>query len=333
MKPFFLPLLAFLLALGAPAPLLAQETVCSGKDLATELQADDPQALAQIQDTAAKTENGTGLLWKLEREGVAPSFLFGTMHVTDPRVLDVPAPARAALDNADRLVIETTDVLSQDRMMAVLSERPDLMMLTDATTLTSLLSPADRQSVEQGLQARGISLASVNKMQPWILAAMLSSSRCESARQAKGGIVLDVSLASQAKAANKDVLGLEKGIEQLDAMARLPLSFHLRSLVDTLALGERIEDINETMIALYLKGEIALLWPLLEHVVPNAQGDSYAEFEQVLITARNHVMVERALPILDKGNTFVAVGALHLPGRDGLVRLLRDAGYTVTAVY
>ena len=45
------------------------------------------------------------------------------------------------------------------------------------------------------------------------------------------------------------------------------------------------------------------------------------------------VMAQRALPILAQGNAFMAVGALHLPGQEGLVRLLRNAGYTVTSVH
>ena len=51
-----------------------------------------------------------------------------------------------------------------------------------------------------------------------------------------------------------------------------------------------------------------------------------------MITGRNKVMVEHAAPILAKGNAFIAVGALHLPGPEGLVEQLRKAGYTVTAV-
>ena len=50
-----------------------------------------------------------------------------------------------------------------------------------------------------------------------------------------------------------------------------------------------------------------------------------------MVTSRNKVMVERAEPILAKGNAFMAVGALHLPGAEGLVEDFRKAGYTVTA--
>ena len=49
-----------------------------------------------------------------------------------------------------------------------------------------------------------------------------------------------------------------------------------------------------------------------------------------MVTTRNHGMAENAEPILAAGSTFIAVGALHLPGKEGLVELLRQAGYTVS---
>jgi len=56
-------------------------------------------------------------------------------------------------------------------------------------------------------------------------------------------------------------------------------------------------------------------------------------FEQALIVKRNKIMSLRAKPIIEKGNMFMAVGALHLPGPDGLVTLLRKAGYKLSVVY
>ena len=44
-------------------------------------------------------------------------------------------------------------------------------------------------------------------------------------------------------------------------------------------------------------------------------------------------MVERAEPLLARGGAFIAVGALHLSGKEGLVERLRAAGYRVTKVW
>lgn len=51
-----------------------------------------------------------------------------------------------------------------------------------------------------------------------------------------------------------------------------------------------------------------------------------------MVTTRNRKMVEKAAPILERGGAFIAIGALHLPGQDGLVELFRRKGYNVSRV-
>ena len=117
-------------------------------------------------------------------------------------------------------------------------------------------------------------------------------------------------------------------------MASLPMDFHMKGLVETLKLGDRMDDVIETMIVLYEREDTGMFWPLFRAVLPSSDGDEagYAAFEETMITSRNRTMAENAEPILAKGNAFIAVGALHLPGPEGLVELFRKAGYTVTAV-
>lgn len=312
----------------------AEAPACTGSDMLAELARQDPATAEKIEREAAATPNGKGLLWKLEREGQIPSFLFGTMHMTDPRVISLPPAAKAAYDASAIVVIETMDVLDQAGMMAALMKKPELTMFTGDTTLTSLLSPEDIKVVDAGLAARGIPLASVARMKPWMLSAMVALPPCEMARKSDGAPVLDVKLAEEAKASGKALAGLESAEDQLQAMASLPMDFHIRGLVETLKLGDRMDDVVETMVALYLRGDIGMFWPLFRAVLPSSSEDQagYAAFEETLVTARNRTMAERAEPILAEGSAFIAVGALHLPGPEGLVELFRKAGYEVTAV-
>ncbi|MDX8516083.1 TraB/GumN family protein [Mesorhizobium captivum] len=328
---FFLSFLVVLLLAGRAH---AEAPTCAGIDLLESLAKSDPAAFKKVETEAAAVPNGKGLLWKLEKPGEKPSFLFGTMHVTDARVTTLPAAAQKAYDGADTVVIETTDALDKATIMAAMAAEPGLMMFTDNTTLSSLLSPEDVAVLNKGLDARGIPPLTVAKMKPWILSAMVALPACEVARQAAGAPVLDVKLASDAKASGKDVEGLETAVDQLRAMASLPLAYHMKGLVETLKLGDRVNDVNETMIVLYRRGDVGMFWPLFRAVLPDAANDQagYAAFELTMITSRNKVMVEHAAPILAKGNAFMAVGALHLPGPDGLVEDFRKAGYTVTAV-
>jgi uncharacterized protein YbaP (TraB family) len=330
---FFLTFLTFLVIAAGRAQA---ETLpaCTGQDMLAALAADDPGGLKAIEAEAAKTLNGKGLLWKIEKDGLEPSFLFGTMHMTDPRVTDLTPAARKAFEESATVVIETTDVLDQAKMAQAMLAEPDLMMFTDDTTLMSLLSPEDRAVVEAGLKERGILLSSVNKMKPWIISAMVALPACELARKAAGAPVLDVKLAEDAKRENKNLAGLETVSDQLQAMASLPMEFHLQGLVETIRLGDKMDDVIETMVVLYEREETGMFWPLFRAALPSAENDDmgYAAFEQAMITNRNKTMAKSAQSILAAGKAFIAVGALHLPGPGGLVEQFRKAGYTVTAI-
>ena len=327
----FVAFLATLLLL-APKAGAGELPACSGQDLVAELQARDPGRLAAIRDKAEATPNGRGLLWKVEKPGVAPSWLFGTMHLTDPRVIALTPAAQAAFDKAGTVVVEAVDALDPKTAAATMMQNPDLVMFTDGRKLTDLLDPEERVRVAEELEERGMPLVAIQHMKPWVVSSALALPACEMARKQSGAPFLDARLARDAKAAGKTLLGLETIVSQLEAMNSLPMEVHVDGLVATLALEDRLDDMIETMIVLYKREEVGMVWPLLESVTPQQPGsnESYAAFEKVMVTARNHGMVSNARPVLEKGNAFIAVGALHLPGEEGVVELLRKAGYAVT---
>jgi hypothetical protein len=331
--------LLILLALGlvwGTGQARAEDTAsCAGTSLVEQLALSDPEKLAAARAEAAAIPNGSGLLWKVEKPGLTPSFLFGTMHVTDPRVTEMPEAARAAFDQAGTVVIETIEILDPAKAQAALLTRPELTMFTDGTTLTSLLSEEETEIISAELSRRGIPIALVSRMKPWMIAGLVALPACEMARKAEGVEFLDIKIATTARDRGKQLLGLESIGEQMQAMADLPIEFHIRGLVETIKLADLMPDIMATMTGLYLEGEIAQIMPLVLAAGPEELEDDasgYAAFEERIVRMRNHVMAERAAPILDAGNAFIAVGALHLPGKEGLVALLQDAGFTVTAI-
>ncbi|MEP7452563.1 TraB/GumN family protein [Phyllobacterium sp. SB3] len=311
----------------------AEDVSCGGNNLIEELAKSDPAKLETLRKEAAATPNGHGLLWKIEKSGVKPSWLYGTMHLTDPRVLKLSDTAQAAYKTADTIVIETDEILDPKGIMKVMAESPELMMFTDGTTLEKVI-PADKlDGVKAALSERGIPLSSVNKMQPWMLTSMLALPACEMARKKQGAAFLDIKLAQEAKDNGKQIAGLETIRDQLGAMASLPAKFHIDGVIEMLALGPQMTDLFETMTVLYTQGDVGMIFPLMRSVSPDgtANGQNYAEFEEKMVNARNRTMAERAEPIIAKGNAFIAVGALHLPGEQGLVSLLKKQNYTVTA--
>jgi hypothetical protein len=334
--PFaLLILLALGLVWGTGQARAEDDASCAGVSLVEQLARTDPEKLAAARADAAAVPNGSGLLWKVEKPGVSPSFLFGTMHVTDPRVTEMPEAARAAFDQAGTVVIETIEILDPAKAQAALLTRPELTMFTDGTTLTSLLNEEETEIISAELSRRGIPIALVSRMKPWMIAGLVALPACEMARKAEGVEFLDIKIATTARDQGKQLLGLESIGEQMEAMADLPIEFHIRGLVETIKLADLMPDIMATMTDLYLEGEIAQIMPVVLAAGPEELEDDasgYAAFEERIVRMRNHVMAGRAAPILDAGNAFVAVGALHLPGKEGLVALLQDAGYTVTAI-
>ena len=320
----------------APAPhdvVAKPAAACGGNNLVASLRADGK--LAGVEAVAAKVENGEGKLWRIEKPGVAPSFLYGTMHLTDPRVTRLAPAAEAAFDGAKRLVIETTDVIDPKKAAAAFLANPDLINLPRGQTLDDLLDPKDEAAVKAALGEKGIPFAAIRTLQPWFSSMSLMLPACEMARKQDGTAVLDVALANRAAAADKPVEGLETAAEQLESLAGLDMKLQVDSLIATLKLRDRVPDVLETMLALYVDGKIAMIMPTIEAALPEGgvlvgQGEGYDQFEKTVVTDRNTRMAVRLQPMLDKGGAFVAVGALHLPGKDGLVEKLRAGGWILT---
>jgi len=328
--------LSFLLILTSLSPARAEgDSECPGIDLLSDLKRTDPGTYETVLREAAETPNGKGIFWKIEKDGLPPSYLLGTMHVTDPRVLKMPKGAPEALATSSTIVVESDEILDDKNAAAALLLRPDLTMFTDGTSITDRLSPEDATRLKAGLEKRGIPLATVLRMKPWIISSFVALPGCEVARKAKGASFLDKHIAEEAVKAGKPVVGLETFAEQLEAVSSLPVDFHLQALIETLALGDKMNDVVETMIRLYTAGEIGMTMPMLQKVAPGEGGkedSGYVAFERRIVLDRNKTMAERATPLLEKGGVFIAVGALHLPGKEGLVELLRERGYRVTAV-
>ena len=328
-----LALVSFLVVVGLAMQARAQDGSCGGRDLLAQMKAEDPATYAKVMEEGDRIPNGKSIFWKIEKPGIAPSYLLGTMHVTDPRVLKMPPGADEALFEADTIVVESDEILDEKKGMAAIFANPDLTMFTNGQSLETLLSKDDVALLKDDLARRGIPLSAVSRMKPWMLMSAISLPSCERARAADKTAFLDKQIALNAASEGIPVKGLETFAEQLSTMAAIPIELHMKSLMETIKLGRKMDDVFETMTQLYLSGNIGLTIPLLKRAAPDGADEAgYAQFEELVVRQRNHHMAERAAPILAEGGAFVAVGALHLPDKEGLVELIRQHGYTVTPV-
>lgn len=324
--------LSIVLLIGS-SPAIADEIACKGEDMLQALQVNNPDSYQTMLVEEAASANGQARLWKIEKAGAKTSYLFGTMHLTDPRVIDLTPEARSMFDTSRTVVIESTEILDPAVAMKALMAKPDLMMFTNGESLASYLKPEQARILEERLKVRGIQLATVSNMKPWLIAGMVSLPACEAKRKKDGAPFLDIKIAKDAQSNGKELVGLETMAEQFEAMASVPMELHMKGLLDSLSMGDKLEDVLETMVVLYTEGRIGAIVPFLKAASGEKDTDNgYSQLEKAMIVARNRTMLDRALPVLAKGPAFIAVGALHLPGDSGLVELFRQQGFAVTAI-
>ncbi len=333
--------ITILFAWQANSPVFAKPIPpsCSGKNLMDTLKKNDPEAYKDLVRRENETLNGKGLLWKIERPGVRPSYLYGTMHMSDDRLISLPAPVAKALADAQSVALEIGDVLDEKKMASEVVKNISLIAFTDGRTIESVLSADELKLLKTKLNDMEIPYASSRIMKPWFVMLSMALPKCEQARQRAGLKALDATIALTAQKNGSKIIGLETVKEQFSAFASLSIKDQKVLLLSSLHMGSLLDDQIETMTQLYLQRRTAALWQFslyMSHKYAKASKDELTalkNFEQALIVKRNKIMSSRAQPIINKGNMFMAVGALHLPGQHGLVALLRKAGYKLSVVY
>ncbi len=325
--------LAALIQASAAYAVEAVADKCRGTNMLAETQAKDPETYARIMAQAAATENSGALLWKIERGGHPTSYLFGTVHLTDERVTKLSPAVEQAIGQAKTVALEVSDV-SDKATATVIAQSAPLVMFTDGRRLDGLLSGTEYDTVKKIISRSGMPSDLAALFKPWIVTMILSVSDCERASMQQGARVLDMKLAEIGKTRGMQVVGLETIPEQLQALASVPEPQQLDMLRSSLKFADRTNDLMETLVQLYLDRKISAAMPFQIALAKQVGigDDAFAGFQEKLLTERNIKMRATAEPLLEQGGVFIAIGALHLPGKQGLVALLREAGYTVTPI-
>jgi uncharacterized protein len=267
------------------------------------------------------------LLYRVE--GAArPSYLLGTIHISDPRLDLIPDVIARAFDECDALFLELK--LDQAPSPAVLQS-----FLLPSGSLSKLLPPDAAAKLKEAAAARGMPFAVLDRVKPWLAWTMLMASPVAGAGASKNpwkGV--EQRLVERAKEHGHPVYGLETFEEQIAVFDALTTDEQVKLLLQ--ALGGKTTSVagggmTSAVRDAYFAGD--------EHEIEQMLGalDNGNEIAQKLslhmFRERNPRMVTRILERLAEPRAFFfAVGAAHLVGADGVVARLRRAGRTVTRV-
>jgi uncharacterized protein len=327
--------LFLLFTLLLPSMAHAAPTTCGATDLLAKLKTQAPEAYKRVISAAKDVPNGDGMLWKVEKPGLAPSYLFGTMHSTDPRADRQVARVRSLVGKSRAVAVEISELVTPGLKDKASLEIARAGLARSGNALEGLWPPDNRAMVETVLVTRGLTPERAQRLETWFLIVALSSPLCERERRALGLISVDEKIGVAAQKSGKAPIGLEKLEDQIAVLRRIGGLNPSMALIQVARGQTEVADMRETMTQAYIGdrlGELAALARLPEVLAGQPATIGHDAFSRALLDDRNVVMRDRALPLYEKGGAFVAVGALHLPGERGLVALLKASGYKVSVV-
>ena len=195
--------------------------------------------------------------------------------------------------------------------------------------------PRTARQIEKFIAGLGYPSAFAHHLKPWFLAILTALPKCEAEREALNLPEVDQFLAETARDLGVKVIGLETPEEQLAAIANMRPDVAATLLTLAARNPGLNDDLYATMLRLYRESRPAEIVPIADAIggLSEAERAAQDEFMRALLQNRNAIMAERAAPLLASGGAFVAVGALHLAGKTGLIERFRADGYTLTKVW
>lgn len=276
------------------------------------------------------------LLWKVSGNGLSkPSYVFGTHHIAPATFLDSIKGLNDAIDNCDIVYGE----VAKDSLMSPESQAKmaQAMVAPDDSTLDKLYSPEGYNIIktvfDKYFSSMGLTLEQMNKYKPIAISTQIEVLQAAEDFGDKGLDtdslpVTDVECQIRAQAKGKKVDGLETVDYQMSILASMPIVDQAQDLLETCKKDDKFSAINKSLSDAYIAQDLDKILSIIEDP---EMGTNEKELKVVLYD-RNTAWVKKLKAIMPHQSVLVCVGAGHLPGDKGVLKQLRNAGFTVEPV-
>ena len=310
-------------------PLDALRAECIGTNLIAALPAEARDALVA---KASAEPYAQGNFWRATR-GDQVLHLIGTYHADDPRHVATLAAITPLIQDATTLLVEagpTEEKALMDRM----GREPGLMLITDGPTLPELLPKKEWDDLAAAMSERGIPAFMAAKFRPWYISVLLSLPGCNMANMTGRG--LDGMVMDAAIAAEVPIRALEPYDTVFGIFGDLSIEDQLSMIRATMATEDRSEDFAITLADTYFAEDSRLIWEFMRYQAlqmpdqsPDVVEAEFARMEDAMMVKRNRAWMPVIEAAAAEGPVFAAFGSLHLSGEDGVLNLLREAGFAL----
>lgn len=267
------------------------------------------------------------LLWEISGGDLkAPSYLFGTIHLIESENFFFPQGTLSAFDKSDLVVFEI-DMAEMSDMSSQFSILQKAFM-PDGMSLKDLLDEGDYMVVADHFGDMGLPIFMLERIKPLFLTIMADGDMqgldvFGSNPDAKS---YEVEFNKMAEAAGKPVSGLETIDFQMALFDSIPYKIQANMLVEAIVKPtvEESDGSFDQIVEIYKQQDIEAMARM---IVEDDAG--FGQFTDLILENRNIAWIEPMSEMMKENSVFFAVGAGHLGGDNGVIRLLRRAGYQV----
>jgi uncharacterized protein YbaP (TraB family) len=268
-------------------------------------------ASIQAQDKSPKLENS--LLWEVSGNGLSkPSYLYGTIHMICAADYFLSEKTKKAFDASEKLVIEIN--FNDPKELADAQE-----FMIGKEPLSKKLKPEELSKLDAILRkSAGMTVKQVDAFSLMSVMSIISMKTfgCTDVKFYENEFM------DRAKKRNLKIYGLETVKSQFESFA------NAYSDSEMIAMLEDSDAEQKTQLGIDYKTEN------LEDLYTNSTSEDLmnAKAKKYMLEERNQNWVKVLPEMMKKESLFVAVGAAHLAHEEGVINLLRKAGYQVKPV-
>lgn len=266
------------------------------------------------------------LLWRIEGNDVSGnSYLFGTIHLIKAEDYFLPEGTEMAIDATSRMVfeIDLNEMMDLGAQLALITKA----FMPDGQRLSDLLNEEDYGLVEERFREIGLPMFLLDRIKPMFLSVFVTADFSPDGLSTGSAKSYEMELYEIAKTTDIPIGGLETMEYQMSVFDSIPYEDQAEMLVEMIRYQDDGEEQFRQMVKMYKEQNIEALYT----AIGGSEGE-LGEHEDVLLVNRNRNWIRAMSEMMRDESVFFAVGAGHLGGEQGVIRLLRNAGYTVTPV-
>ncbi len=276
-------------------------------------------AVSVPQLTDVEVKNGNSLLWKVAGEGIKTSYLYGTIHMINEEFYHFSENLQERIAKSQTIIMELGGMPNP-----VVAYQ---LMTLDTGSVHSYFTPDQLKELLQFMDEKmGIKPKEFDQMygtmKPFLLLQALTQDYFEP--NAKS---YDLAIMAIAGEKNIPLIGLETIEEQLGLFDAIPPTKIAEMIIESCRNHDEEKKETLKLMQLYSEQKVDKLIPLLQK-----QSPEFMEFEDLFLYNRNRAWIPKLVKEMSDKSCFVAVGAGHLFGENGVLDLLKKKGLTVTPI-